>query len=173
MFQWYPWWEIKHNVRYELNLVFLQKREDFSEYLLVVTWLVAQWYVNAGDATLIPWVEKEMATHSSILAWKSHRQRSLVSYSPCDPGVTRVGHDSETKHHHHHHHHITWLLNCLILVLRIPFITHYIFFLMSRYFIPFLLKPVVTLSFWPILLIHKPQTLAQQLKLLVACLKSE
>ena len=127
MFQWYPWWEIKHNVRYELNLVFLQKREDFSEYLLVVTWLVAWWYVNAGDATLIPWVEKEMATHSSILAWKSHRQRSLVSYSPCDPGVTRVGHDSETKHHHHHHH-ITWLLNCLILVLRIPFITHYIFF---------------------------------------------
>ena len=29
--------------------------------------------VNAGDTTLIPWVEKEMATHSSILAWKSHR----------------------------------------------------------------------------------------------------
>ena len=26
--------------------------------------------------------EKEMATHSSILAWKSHGQRSLVGYSP-------------------------------------------------------------------------------------------
>ena len=28
--------------------------------------------------------EKEMATHSSILAWKLHRQRSLGSYSPWD-----------------------------------------------------------------------------------------
>ena len=27
-------------------------------------------------------LEKEMATHSSILAWKSHGQRSLVGYSP-------------------------------------------------------------------------------------------
>ena len=27
-------------------------------------------------------LEKEMATHSSILAWKSHWQRSLVGYSP-------------------------------------------------------------------------------------------
>ena len=27
-------------------------------------------------------LEKEMATHSSILAWKSHGQRSLGSYSP-------------------------------------------------------------------------------------------
>ena len=26
-------------------------------------------------------LEKEMATHSSILAWKSHGQRSLVVYS--------------------------------------------------------------------------------------------
>ena len=26
-------------------------------------------------------LEKEMATHSSILAWKSHGQRSLVGYS--------------------------------------------------------------------------------------------
>ena len=25
-------------------------------------------------------LEKEMATHSSILAWKSHGQRSLVGY---------------------------------------------------------------------------------------------
>ena len=27
-------------------------------------------------------LEKGMATHSSILAWKSHGQRSLVGYSP-------------------------------------------------------------------------------------------
>ena len=27
-------------------------------------------------------LEKEMATHSSIRAWKSHRQRTLASYNP-------------------------------------------------------------------------------------------
>ena len=27
-------------------------------------------------------LEKEMATHSSILAWKSHGERNLVVYSP-------------------------------------------------------------------------------------------
>ena len=27
-------------------------------------------------------LEKEMATHSSILVWKSHGQRSLEGYSP-------------------------------------------------------------------------------------------
>ena len=27
-------------------------------------------------------LEEKMATHSSILAWKSHQQRSLVGYSP-------------------------------------------------------------------------------------------
>ena len=27
-------------------------------------------------------LEEEMATHSSILAWKVHGQRSLVAYSP-------------------------------------------------------------------------------------------
>ena len=28
-------------------------------------------------------LEKDMATHSSILAWKSHGQRSLVGCCPC------------------------------------------------------------------------------------------
>ena len=28
-------------------------------------------------------LEKEMATHSSILAWKPHGQRSLAGCSPC------------------------------------------------------------------------------------------
>ena len=27
-------------------------------------------------------LEKEMATHSSILAWETHGQRSLMGYSP-------------------------------------------------------------------------------------------
>ena len=49
--------------------------------------------VNAGDPDLIPgWedpLEKEMATHSSILAWRSHGQRRLVGYSPW-------GHKSQT-----------------------------------------------------------------------------
>ena len=39
---------------------------------------------NAGDPGLIPGLgslEKEMATHSSILAWRIHGQRSLVGYS--------------------------------------------------------------------------------------------
>ena len=40
-------------------------------------------------------LEKEMATHSSILAWKSHGQRSLAGYSSWD--CKRVGHDLMTK----------------------------------------------------------------------------
>ena len=35
--------------------------------------------------------EKEMATHSSIIAWKSHRQRSPAGYSPW--GRKESGHD--------------------------------------------------------------------------------
>ena len=41
-------------------------------------------------------MEKEMATHSSILAWKSHRQRSVVGYSPW--GCKRVEHSLATEH---------------------------------------------------------------------------
>ena len=36
-----------------------------------------------------------MATHSNILAWKSHGQRSLVGYSPW--GHKRVGHHLATQ----------------------------------------------------------------------------
>ena len=40
-------------------------------------------------------LEKEMATHSTILAGKSHGRRSLVGYSPwCHK---RVGHSLGTK----------------------------------------------------------------------------
>ena len=40
-------------------------------------------------------LEKEMATHFSILAWRIHGQRSLPGYSPW--GSKKVGHDLETK----------------------------------------------------------------------------
>ena len=37
------------------------------------------WVRSLGWEDLL---EKEMATYSSILAWESHGQRSLVGYSP-------------------------------------------------------------------------------------------
>ena len=40
-------------------------------------------------------LEKEMATHSSILAWKIPWQRSLAGYSPW--GHKRAEHDLVTK----------------------------------------------------------------------------
>ena len=38
------------------------------------TWV---WSLGCEDA-----LEKEMATHASILAWEIHGQRSLAGYSP-------------------------------------------------------------------------------------------
>ena len=43
-------------------------------------------------------LQEEMATHSSILAWRSHGQRSLAAYGPW--GRKRVGHGLATKHQH-------------------------------------------------------------------------
>ena len=40
-------------------------------------------------------LEQEMPTHSRILAWKCHRQRSLVGNSPW--GHKRVGHKLVTR----------------------------------------------------------------------------
>ena len=40
-------------------------------------------------------LEKEMATHSNVLAWGSHGQRSLAGYSP--QGHKRVRHNSANK----------------------------------------------------------------------------
>ena len=37
------------------------------------------WVRSLGQEDLL---EKEMATHSSTLAWKSHGQRNIVGYSP-------------------------------------------------------------------------------------------
>ena len=41
--------------------------------------------------------DQHLATHSSLLAGKSHGQRSLADYSPW--GHKRVGHDLATKQH--------------------------------------------------------------------------
>ena len=50
---------------------------------------------NAGDPGLIPVsedpLEKEMATHSSILAWRIPMDRGAWKATVC--GVARVGHD--------------------------------------------------------------------------------
>ena len=43
-------------------------------------------------------LEKEMATHFSILAWEIPGLRSLVGYSPW--GCRRVRHNLETKQQH-------------------------------------------------------------------------
>ena len=64
---------------------------------------VAQWVKNLLEMqeTQVPslgWedpLEKEITTHSSTLAWKSHGQRNLAGYSP--RGRKRVGHDLVTK----------------------------------------------------------------------------
>ena len=45
------------------------------------------WVQCLGQEGLL---EKKMAIHSSILAWESHGQRSLVGYSPW-------GHKSQTQ----------------------------------------------------------------------------
>ena len=53
---------------------------------------------NSGDVGSIRGkdpLEKEMATHFSILAGKSHGQRSLEYYSPL--GHKRVGYDLATE----------------------------------------------------------------------------
>ena len=47
-------------------------------------------------------LEKEMATHSSILPGESHGRKSLAGYNPCN--YKRVRHDLATKHTH-----TTWL----------------------------------------------------------------
>ena len=43
-------------------------------------------------------LEESMATHSSILAWKTHRQRSLASYSPWDSRESDVIEVTELTH---------------------------------------------------------------------------
>ena len=55
---------------------------------------------NSGDAGSIPGLGrspgKEMTTHSSILAWETHRQRSMVGYCPW--GHKRIRHTELLNH---------------------------------------------------------------------------
>ena len=53
------------------------------------------WVHSLGQEDLL---EKEMATHSSIVAWKSHGRRSLVGYSRKESDTT------ERLHFHLHYH---------------------------------------------------------------------
>ena len=48
----------------------------------MVKCLPAMWETQVRSLGWEDSLEKEMATHSSTLAWKSHGQRSLVDYSP-------------------------------------------------------------------------------------------
>ena len=41
-------------------------------------------------------LEEEMATHSSVLAWRTHRQRSLAGYRP--PGLTESDRTEMTEY---------------------------------------------------------------------------
>ena len=47
-------------------------------------------------------LEKELATHTGILAWKSHGQRTLVGYSPWglkESYMTEVTYNTHTNTH--------------------------------------------------------------------------
>ena len=79
------WWATVHRVtrsRTQLsNFTSLQGAYWGSQVVLVVKNPSA----NARDIRDEGWedpLEESTATHSSILAWKSHGQRSLVGYSP-------------------------------------------------------------------------------------------
>ena len=52
----------------------------------IIKFLIMGFWVHADGI-----IEKEMATHSSTLAWKIQGQRSLVGYSPLS--CKRIGHD--------------------------------------------------------------------------------
>ena len=68
---------------------------------------------NAGDMGSIPGsedpLEKEMATHSSILAWKNPMDRE--AWRATVPGVARVRHDLVTKQQQRAIHIIYLLIN--------------------------------------------------------------
>ena len=55
-------------------------------------------------------LEKEVATHSSILAWEPHGQRSLAGYSPW--GHKRVRHDLATEQQHTFHQSCLFFADC-------------------------------------------------------------
>ena len=78
-----------------IHFIFSKPNKHLSSYIWIIpytSWasLVVQMVnnlpANSGDLGLIPGLErsleKEMATHSSILPGESHGQRSLAGYSP-------------------------------------------------------------------------------------------
>ena len=61
---------------------FVGNCENKLPWWLTVKNLPVMWETRAQSLGWEDPLEEEMATHSSILAWKSHGQRSLESYSP-------------------------------------------------------------------------------------------
>ena len=78
--------------------LFSSTHMGFPDDSVISICLVMQetWVSSLGWEDLL---EEEMATHSSILAWKIHGQRSLAGYSP--RGSQRVGHDWEQHPYTH------------------------------------------------------------------------
>ena len=75
---------------------FVKKRKKIFGNRIISTYILISGFPNGSVVKNLPAVpetqvrslgqedpmEEEMATHSSIPAWKFHGQRSLVSYSP-------------------------------------------------------------------------------------------
>ena len=57
----------------------LQKTSPVAQTVKHLPTMQEPWVGSLGWENLL---EKDMATHSSILAWKSHGWRNLVGYSP-------------------------------------------------------------------------------------------
>ena len=57
-------------------------------------------------------LEEEIATHSNILAWRSHGQRNLVGYSPW--GCKRVRHSLTNNNNIYIHIHVIYMHTCMI-----------------------------------------------------------
>ena len=74
---------------------------------------------DSGDAGSVPAgqkdpLEKEVATHSSILPGKFHRQKSLVGYSPWgrkESDSTEPTHTGTHRHTHTHYVKSRWWVN--------------------------------------------------------------
>ena len=86
------------------------REQDHQKIIVCIPWWL-RWYKHLPTMRetwvwSLSWedpLEKEMATHSSIFAWKSHGQRSLTGYSPWG---CRVGHNWATEHTQAHTKHM-------------------------------------------------------------------
>ena len=68
----------------ENSLPFYVNVDESDSYLFTVKNLPATQEPLVRSLSQEGLVVKEMATHSGILPGKSHRQRSLAGYSPCN-----------------------------------------------------------------------------------------